>query len=42
MKKGLQDSGVTVSEEGAEVIQFLDPESNRAVVSQTGWTARLL
>ena len=27
---------------GAEVIQFLDPESNRAVVSQTGWTARLL
>jgi catechol 2,3-dioxygenase-like lactoylglutathione lyase family enzyme len=39
VKKGLQDSGVTVSEEGAEVIQFLDPERNRVVVSQTGWTS---
>jgi catechol 2,3-dioxygenase-like lactoylglutathione lyase family enzyme len=39
VKKGLQNSGVTVSEEGAEVIQFLDPERNRVLVSQTGWTS---
>jgi catechol 2,3-dioxygenase-like lactoylglutathione lyase family enzyme len=39
VKKGLQNSGVTVSEEGVEVIQFLDPERNRVVVSQTGWTS---
>jgi hypothetical protein len=39
MKKGLQDSGVAVSEEAAEVIQFLDPERNRVLVSQTGWTS---
>jgi catechol 2,3-dioxygenase-like lactoylglutathione lyase family enzyme len=39
VKKGLQNSGVTVSEEGAEVIQFLDPERNRVFVSQTGWTS---
>ncbi|HET9295927.1 MAG TPA: VOC family protein, partial [Candidatus Binatia bacterium] len=38
VKRRLQDSGVTVSEEGPEVIQFLDPEENRVVVSQTGWT----
>jgi hypothetical protein len=38
VKRRLQGSGVKVSEEGAGVIQFLDPEENRVVVSQTGWT----
>jgi catechol 2,3-dioxygenase-like lactoylglutathione lyase family enzyme len=38
VKRRLQDSGVKVSEEGTEVIQFLDPEGNRVLLSQTGWT----
>jgi len=38
VKRRLQDSGVKVSEEETEVIQFLDPEGNRVLLSQTGWT----
>ena len=39
VKRSLQDSGVTLSEEETGVIQFLDPGRNRVVVSQTGWTS---
>ena len=41
VKRSLQDSGVTVLEEATEMIQFLDPEGNRVVASQSGWTSFL-
>ncbi len=37
LKKRLQEDGVAVAEEGRGQIQFIDPEGNRVVVSETGW-----
>jgi catechol 2,3-dioxygenase-like lactoylglutathione lyase family enzyme len=38
VKKQLQDAGVAVSENANGRIQFNDPEGNRVVVSESGWT----
>jgi catechol 2,3-dioxygenase-like lactoylglutathione lyase family enzyme len=38
VKKQLQDDGVAVSERANGRIQFDDPEGNRVVVSESGWT----
>jgi hypothetical protein len=38
VKKQLQDGGVAVSENANGRIQFNDPEGNRVVVSESGWT----
>jgi hypothetical protein len=38
VKKQLQSDGVAVSESANGRIQFNDPEGNRVVVSESGWT----
>jgi len=38
LKKRLQEDGVTVAEEGQGQLQFTDPEGNRVMVSESGWT----
>jgi len=38
LRKRLQDGGVAVSESAQGQVQFNDPEGNRVVVSESGWT----
>jgi len=38
VKKRLQDGGVAVSEASSGQIQLNDPEGNRVVISEIGWS----